>query len=595
MHNPWQRLDHTQKFSLIALVCVFAVAVLSGWLLRTTLYGTAQAGENRLTASVVRHQFKRHVPTSLFLLGEPITDQTFGLRLLDALSLEDVFRIKLYGADGQIIWSDEPKLLGRRFPDNEFLNRALRGEIVSVIETPHRTEHVFERGSFEQVLEVYVPIEEGDSIIGVAEIYRHPEAFFRETRKAARLLWLATLIGGAFVYLAMVGVVRRISNHQRRLEAQLRRYADDLVAEKDKLHDIVNAVGAGLVLVDQEGRIQWANQRAELWFGTDQNLIGSNSHRMLCRKDERCEKCPFDSPHPQKLPAHCECRVPGDNGGERLFEIITTQPSLVGGSDPERTCFLQLVLDVTEARETEVQLQQATKVALMGQLAGGVAHEINNPVGILLTTITHHLTRSHAQPASLASDLEMMERQCRRIDHSVRSLLNFTRDSKGKYVPVDLKAIIEEAILLAQPRSEQMAIRVETRLDENPCITTGDPNHLLQVVLTLVNNAIDAMPDGGTLALDLRAFQTGQCRRDEQPRLRITVADSGEGLPVEDADRIFEPFFTTKEIGSGTGLGLAVSKRIVESVAGTICARNGPDGGAVFEVYLPFAESARDH
>ena len=558
--------------------------------MKTTLYAVAQAGENDLTAAVIRHQFERHVPTDLFEAGTPITDAAFGDRLLDLLSLQDVFRIKLYGAEGQIIWSDEPRLLGRRFPDNTFLNRSLRGEIVSVIESPHRTEHVYERDSFAQILEVYVPIEKEGSVIGVAEIYRHPEAFFSETRKSARLLWLATILGGASLYFVMVSVVRHISNHQRRLETQLRRFADDLVAEKDKLAGIVSAVGAGLVLVDRDGCILWANQRAQSWFSAGSTLIGSNSHQLLCRKDKRCNHCPFDSSSPRKLPVHCECRVPGSNGSERIFEIITTEPSPVAEPDQEPTHFLQLILDVTASREVEAQLLQATKISLMGQMAGGIAHEINNPVGILLTTITHHLANCSAYPSKLTSDLEMMARQCRRVDHSVRSLLNFARSSKGKRVRLDFKATLEEAVLLTRPRFEQSSIVVETQLDENPCTTIGDPNHMLQVALTLINNGIDAMPDGGHLKLHLRVLDMDPCRGDKTPDLRVTVADSGAGIPVVDIDRIFEPFFTTKEVGSGTGLGLAVAKRIVESAGGTIWAQNGPDGGAMFEICLPSAE-----
>ncbi len=585
--DRWTRLELIKRFSIVASVCVLACALVFGWLLKDTAYRMAQDGENDLTAAVVRHQFSGRLSNDVFRTGQPIQDPGLGEQLLAALSLEDVFRIKLYGTDGQIIWSDETELLGRRFPDNVFLERALQGEVVSVIETPHRTEHVFERGTYELIMEVYVPIFDEGSVVGVAEIYRHPERFFRQTRNSAIRLWSASLIGGALLWFAMVGIVRRISNHQRKLEMQLRQYAEDLGREKATLEGIVNAVGAGLVLVDREGRIRWANQKAVLWFGQSEPLIGASSHLLLCQQETPCEACPLGLSPASEFPVRCERRLPGSNGNDRLFEVITT-PQHPTDDDEEQ--YLQLILDVTESREMEAQLQQATKVALIGQLAAGIAHHINNPAGILLTTITHHLGVKETYPSGLMRDLEMMERQCRRIDHSVRSLLSFARTSDDVRVEVDLRKIIGEAVLLGRPNADQAMIEVETRFDGGPWTTLGDPNELMQVVLILINNAIDAMPDGGKLNLDLRSTPADHSQGTDGPALLLTVSDSGRGIIADAADRIFDPFFTTKEIGSGTGLGLAVAKRIVESAGGLIGARSGTEAGAVFEVLLPRAE-----
>jgi len=583
--DRWKKLELTKRFSIVASVCVLACALVFGWLLKNTAYRLAQDGENDLTAAVVRHQLSGRLSNDVFRTGQPIQDPGLGGKLLAALSLEDVFRIKLYGTDGQIVWSDEAELLGRRFTDNTFLDRALHGEVVSVIETPHRTEHVFERDTHDLVMEVYVPIFDEGSVVGVAEIYRHPERFFRQTRNSAIWLWSASLIGGALLWVAMVGVVRRISNHQRRLEMQLRQYAEDLGREKATLEGIVNAVGAGLVLVDQEGRIRWANQKAGLWFGQGGPLIGASSHLLLCQQEAPCEECPLGSSPASEFPVRCERRLPGPNDNDRLFEVIT-KPQHATDDDEEQ--YLQLILDVTESREMEAQLQQATKVALIGQLAAGIAHHINNPAGILLTTITHHLGIKETYPSGLMRDLEMMERQCRRIDHSVRSLLSFARTSDDVRVEVDLRKIIGEAVLLGRPRADQAMIEVETRFDGGPSTTVGDPNELMQVVLTLINNAVDAMPDGGKLELDLRSIPAEQSQDADGPILLLTVSDTGKGIAAT-ADRIFEPFFTTKDIGSGTGLGLAVAKRIVESAGGLIRARSGVEAGAVFEVVLPGA------
>jgi len=585
--SRWARLDHAQRFSVVALLSVFACAILFSALLQRTVHRIVRDNDERQTASFMRHVISTEFEDALFTDNEPIQDVDLGRRLLNALALDEVFRIKLYGQDGTIVWSDEKELLGIRFADNEYLNEALIGETNSVIETPDRTEHAFEKGMFDRIMETYIPIYRGGVVIGVVEIYRHPEKLFLATKLATWVLWASSLGGGALLYLAMVGVVRRINNTQRKLEKDLRRSADELTAEKTKLERILNAMGAGLVQVNADGRIQWANERAESWFGNGKGLVGASTLNKFCKEEDGCNHCPFTSTErPTKFPVVCESRVRNTDGHERVYQLITTpEPPIAPEGTPVN--FLQLMLDVTDAKTVEAQLRHADKMSLTGQLAAGIAHQINNPVGILLTTITHRLANLEGNVnGDLVSDFQMMERQCRRIDQSVRSLLSFSRMPAGVCVPLDLRSVIAEAIELTEPRMKGNGVRVETSFEERPYVAPGDPNDTLQVVLNLINNAIDAMPEGGDLklALDIR-----ESRSDSS--VLLTVTDRGEGLPAGDPEQVFEPFFTTKARGHGTGLGLAVSKRIMDGLGGTIGAANGDNGGAVFHVRFPVGEA----
>lgn len=584
----WSRFDHVQRFSTVALICVLASALAGGWLLKRTVESIVQTREDDLTATFVEHQIHEHFSTDIFTHTEPLQNPDFESLLEQALHIGDAFRIKIYGADGRILWSDEPALIGLQFPDNQFLIEALAGSVVSVVETPDRSEHLFERDTFDRVMETYVPIRDGETIVGVVEIYRHPERFFQQLRRSAWLVWSASLGGGALLYLAMVSIVGRINDFQRGLERDLRRSAKELVTEKRRLERIVNAMGAGLVLVDRRGRIQWTNRKAQSWL--DQwETIGRTVERGLCSLKEPCDHCPFESGNAPEFPVYCELKVADGSPRGRVFQLITTPETLrESASEPAR--YLQLILDVTEVKDVESQLQQAAKMSQIGQLAGGIAHQINNPVGIMLTTITHHL--ASAEPAtgseSLRQDFEMMERQCQRIDQAVQSLLSFSRTSENLEVPIDVREIVEEAILLTSPRMKQNGIELETRLEEALPTSLGDPNELLQVALNLLNNAIDAMPDGGTLTVELGNDASGDTSNVEAEDccLLLSVSDCGPGIRAEDVETIFEPFHTTKEIGSGTGLGLTVAKRIVESVGGRIWAENRDGQGAVFRVLL---------
>ena len=584
--GSWRRLDHAQRFSIAALFSVAACAILFGGLLEKTVHRIVRESDERQTASFVRHVLTTEFEDSLFTDNEPVDDVKLGSRLLESLALDEVFRIKLYGRDGTILWSDETELLGIRFSDNFHLAQALRGEVNSVIETPDRSEHVFERG-FDQVMETYIPIQRGGVVIGVVEIYRNPQTLFFATRVATYTLWAASLGGGAVLYLIMVGVVRRINNTQRQLEKDLRRSADELAAEKSKLERILNAMGAGLVLANVDGRIQWANDTAQDWFGGDTRLVGGSVLSRFCRDDNRCVDCPFVSNRSVlKYPVMCESTVTRSDGESRVYQRITTpEPSI----DPEgeTTNLLQLTLDVTDARAVESQLRHADRMALTGQLAAGIAHQINNPVGIMLTTITHRLAKAQDRlEPDLERDLQAMERQCRRVDQSVRSLLSFSRLPAGSRVPLDLRSVIAQAVELTEPRMKSANVRLGVDFDDRPYEALGDPNDTLQVVLNLVNNAIDMMPEGGDLrlALDFNPSNHGNT-------ILLTVEDSGPGLPAGGEERVFEPFFTTKESGRGTGLGLAVSKSIVDGMGGSIHAANTEHGGAAFFVEFPTTES----
>ncbi|MFQ5524697.1 MAG: ATP-binding protein [Thermoanaerobaculia bacterium] len=580
----YRRLDHAQRFAVTALVSVLGCAVLFGWLLEKTIHRAVESNDQGQTAAFVRHVIATEFGTGFFQVKDAIRDPRLGNRFLKALALDEVFRIKVYNLEGRIIWSDEPELLGVRFPDNMHLARSLSGRVESVIETPERTEHLFERGRFEKIMESYIPIFEQGSVVGVVEIYRYPRKLFKQIRQAAVLVWSASLGLGALLYVAMVGVVRRINRTQRRLENELRRSADELVVEKSKLERIVNAVGAGLILADSQGRILWANEMAECWFGGEDGLVGASAPERFCRDCVTCVDCPFEASAGKSTgPVHCEHVATGLDGERRTFQIITT-PESTNDAVGEADHFLQLILDVTESKEVEEQLRQADKMAVVGQLAAGIAHQINNPVGILLTTITHRREFSNDRdvPRELRDDLEMMERQCRRIDQSVRSLLSFSRKPEGIRLPVDLKLILDEAILLTQPRMKHASVNLETDFDARPCVSVGDPNDALQLILNLINNAIDAMPKGGSLKIQTTCQHNGT-----EADLILRITDTGTGLPKGDSERLFEPFFTTKEIGRGTGLGLAVSKRIVESFGGEIRATNNDSGGASFEIRLP--------
>ena len=253
--------------------------------------------------------------------------------------------------------------------------------------------------------------------------------------------------------------------------------------------------------------------------------------------------------------------------------------------------FLVLIsLRVREARHTIArqkeeldvanrQLLQAAKLASVGELASGMAHEINNPIGIILGRADYILTTEKSLSPEIKEDLKVVRNQAERVANTVRGLLTFARPSSLRIERVDLKKVVEYAIALEMPRCRTARVEIARgAMDDIPMID-ADPDRLQQVLVNLMNNAIDAMPQGGRVAISI--VNTGD------QRVAISVSDTGSGISEQDQARVFDPFFTTKPPGKGTGLGLAVSYGIVRDHGGEIRVSSSPGEGATFSVVLP--------
>jgi len=231
-----------------------------------------------------------------------------------------------------------------------------------------------------------------------------------------------------------------------------------------------------------------------------------------------------------------------------------------------------------ELQDTQQQLIQSEKLASMGQLAAGVAHEINNPLGSILL-YADMMLRETREETQHWTDLKMIVDEAIRCKHIVGDLLNFARQNQVSAQDTNLSALV---MTVADELKEQPAFaQVEFRVNLGPelPVIQADPGQLRQVLVNLMSNAAEAMPEGGTLELSTRPSGTDQAL--------VTVRDSGCGIPVENLSRLFTPFFTTKPIGKGTGLGLAIVYGIVKMHRGQLQVQSQPGEGTTFTITLP--------
>jgi two-component system, NtrC family, sensor kinase len=247
----------------------------------------------------------------------------------------------------------------------------------------------------------------------------------------------------------------------------------------------------------------------------------------------------------------------------------------------------QIVREQEERRRMEAGLRNAERLASLGRLAAGLAHEIGSPLNVI-SGRAETLQRWVPGQEPAQKSLRIIAEQIDRIARIVRGMLDFARGRESRLQPTDITAEIRKVLDLLEYRLDEAGVRVACDLPATLPLVVADGDQLNQVFLNLVTNALDAMPQGGTLTIAVRTD-------DKAPDgLVISFEDTGTGILPEDIDRIFDPFFTTKEVGHGTGLGLSVSYGIVREHGGSIEAASPPGGGARFTVRLPVAGTRQE-
>lgn len=236
-------------------------------------------------------------------------------------------------------------------------------------------------------------------------------------------------------------------------------------------------------------------------------------------------------------------------------------------------------------KESQRQVLMSAKQAAIGELAGGVAHEVNNPLQIILSRVQLMVVR-HGEDERLRDGLALIENNVKRISRIIRALLGFAThnraDAEGK--PFELGTAIQQACALTRHQMESKLIEVDVRIEPDMPQAIGSIGELEQVFINLILNAANAMRSNGHLTVD--AHREGEW-------LQASFTDTGEGIEPHHLDRIFEPFFTTHADDGGTGLGLAVSYRIIENHGGSITVDSVPGEGASFIVRLPIPDGTR--
>ena len=262
--------------------------------------------------------------------------------------------------------------------------------------------------------------------------------------------------------------------------------------------------------------------------------------------------------------------------------LVTTAPLHDREGRTDRA--VELVRDVTEEKQTQARMLAACKLAAVGEVAGKLAHEINNPIAIVTAKARILLSDRRAEMSDKVSrELERLVELADRVAGIARGLLAYGRPSAAPRSTVDARVPVRRALALVQEAADRQGVRLADQLGERPLLVEASATEMEQVFLNLFLNALEAMPGGGILAVseDRAALSEGR------PAVAVVVSDTGPAIPEDLRERVFEPFFTTREEGRGNGLGLSVCQGIVRAHGGEIEVGRGSGGGARLVVRVP--------
>jgi len=390
---------------------------------------------------------------------------------------------------------------------------------------------------------------------------------------AAPRLLLLTVLWFAIGALASWLVCRLFSTRSDRLQS-------DIEKSKQQLQAIFDGITDGLIIVDREFRIVAVNKAEAAFLGqSPRELVGKPCYEVYCRGEDACPLCPAHETFATgKAALVSQLELTG--GYHRKGVDVYTFPVY---DEKGRTIqAIQYIKDVTDRLQLQRQLREVEQLTGIGQMAANVAHEIRNPL-IAVGGFARQLHEKLDADDPRREYSQIILEEVTRLEQILRDQLTLERHLQPVLGPVDVNRILRDVRKLVSHGMLSSQVRMVGELADGLPITMGDANQLKQAFLNVISNAIQSMPDGGTLTV--RTEQHGQ-------RIIVAIKDTGEGIPKEVIDKLFVPFFTTRKTGSG--LGLAVTRRIIENHGGTIAVSSTPVEGTTFEIAIPVVRSSSE-
>lgn len=411
---------------------------------------------------------------------------------------------------------------------------------------------------------------------GYCPFCRNPQAmheeFIHEAADRTFLVSASRIHGGPKDELRTIHVLKDITD-RRTAERRYRR-------ERDFNKNILNNTQSMILVLDTAGLVSYANRRCFETSYSEQDLLGHSLVQMVPAPRRTLLAEALERTLQGAALDNLEIPLLRGNGTTGQFSVSL---SPMRDEQGDINSVVVVMTDITDAADLQAKLMHTEKMAALGQLVSGVAHEVNNPLAAIVG-FTDLLLENPEVPANAKEDLHIILQEAQRTRVIVQNLLSFARQMPAQREPLQVNSILQQTLKLRAYDLSNHGVELVEDYDPGLPVIVGDPHQLQQAFLNILNNAYDAVHE------TRRRGKIGIRSSHRDGSIEIIFRDNGSG--ISHPDRIFDPFFTTKEVGKGTGLGLSICYGIVRAHGGEISARNNSDGiGSTFIVRLPVANS----
>lgn len=360
-----------------------------------------------------------------------------------------------------------------------------------------------------------------------------------------------------------------------RLGRQMRDVQEVFTALKENLDQLMGSLQDGLILFTRDSRVVLVSSSAERFLGRAKNQILGHAVEEIFNDETPLGRIVLDAFALHHQISQREIELESGQRVEIALDFISERGQPIGA--------LLTMRDAESVRQIENEIELSRRLASIGRLTSGVAHEVKNPINAIVVHLELLREKMREAAPGTRRHMEIISNEIQRLDRVVQTLVDFHRPVELQLKNTDLRRLLEEVAQLASPQAAENAVRIVTELGDEPLLILADADLVKQALLNVVLNGLQAMPDGGTLHL--------RSRRNETAAV-IEVQDEGAGIPQEIRDKIFNLYFTTKKTGSG--IGLAMTYRVMQLHHGSLDFNTQLGRGTTFRLCLPLANTGPD-
>jgi PAS domain S-box-containing protein len=470
--------------------------------------------------------------------------------------------LKIFSKSGKTIYSTDSEDIGKVNQSKYFHEIVAKGNTYAKV-VQKDTESLEGQKVTADVVETYVPRMSGDTFLGAFEIYYDITA---RTKQFDKLLSLSSAVLFTLVFGLLVAILLIWFQENKTIAAR-RKIEQALLASEEKLSGILNSVPDIIIVVDQDLSIIWSNPVAIEFFGSDP--VGRKCHDVFNFLHNPCESCCVKQCFENGQRNEHEIEIISQN--EVRMDLWCTASVAARSEDGTPKSVIMVYRDITEKKLLQAETTRTGQLASIGELAAGVAHEINNPINGIINC-AQLLLDEHDEQSEQAEVPMRIKKAGSRIAMIVRNLLSFARDHEDEPALVHLRSVLSDSMDLTETQIRKDGIDLNINIPDKPTRIKVRSHKIQQVFLNIISNARYALNQKFPRAHEEKILQINAevVVKNNKKYARVIFFDRGTGIPSDIIDRICAPFFTSKPPGQGTGLGLSISYAIIKDHGGRL-------------------------